>query len=417
MKVLQINNCHFPRGGADVVYLNTGNLLEKNGNEVYYFSIKNELNEKNNFNKYFVDEVNFLRLSLFKKILNFFRFFYSVESSLKLSKLLNDFSPDIAHVHLYKGGLTPSILKVLKQEKIPILITLHDYGLLDPHNLLLDGNLKISERCINGSAFNCVKDKSNRNSYLLSLVSTLEYIFHINFYPFSEYFDTIVCVSKFSKNLHLKSHKFNLSIDHLYNFSPLANILFETQKNNSEYILYFGRLSKEKGIKTLIKAVEKIDHKIVLKIVGTGILKDELENYIKNNNINNITLLGFKKGIELHDLIKKSKYVIVPSEWYENNPMTVIESYCFGVPVIGSRIGGIPEIIEEGKTGFTYEMGNIDDLVRVLKKGINLNECDYLKLKNNARNFAKNNFSPANHYKELIKLYSKTINKLRFNDK
>ena len=416
MKILQINNCHYNRGGADVVYLNTGKLLEIHGNEVSYFSIKNELNEKTKFKKYFVEGVDFLNISLIKKILHFFRFFYSKESKLKLSELIKDYRPQIAHVHLYKGGLTPSILGVLKKNKIPVLVTLHDYGFLDPHNLLLDGNLNISEKCITGSSFNCVKHKSNRNSYLLSLVSSLEYIYHSKLFPFDKYFNTIVAVSKFSRDLHLKSNKFNWSIDHLYNFSPLLNNQEETIKQESNYLLYFGRLSKEKGIKTLIDAVEKLDIKIDLKIVGTGVLEIELKKYIHDNNLTNIKLLGFKKGNELHELIRESKFVIVPSQWYENNPMTIIESYCFGVPVIGSRIGGIPEIIDEGKTGFTYEMGNVDDLVVALTKGINLSEEEYIILKNNARVFAEENFSPSLHYNKLMNLYKKTIEKTRFKD-
>ena len=119
-----------------------------------------------------------------------------------------------------------------------------------------------------------------------------------------------------------------------------------------------------------------------MQIVGTGVLEIELKKYIQENNLTNIKLLGFKKGKELHKLIRESKFVIVPSKWYENNPMTIIESYCFGVPVIGSRIGGIPEIIDEGKTGFTYEMGNVDDLVVALTKGINLSKEEYIKFKN-----------------------------------
>jgi glycosyltransferase involved in cell wall biosynthesis len=409
MKILQINNCNFNRGGADVVYLNTGALLKSNGNDVSYFSIKNELNYNTKFEKYFVEGVDFLNISFLKKVLHFFRFFYSNESKLKLSKLIKDYSPQIAHIHLYKGGLTPSILSVLKKHKIPVIITLHDYGFIDPHNLLLDGNLNISEKCITGSAFNCVRDKSNRNSYLLSLVSTFEYIFHSKFFPFDKYFNTIVAVSKFSQAKHLESTKFKWTIDHLYNFSPLLYIINEPITKKSSYILYFGRLSKEKGIKTLIKAFARLKGEIKLKVVGTGSLEMELKKYIYDNNISNIEMVGHQSGDILHKLIKEAFYVVVPSEWYENNPMTIIESYCFGVPVIGSRIGGIPEIIDEGETGFTYKMGNVDDLIITINKAINLSEDEYITMKQNARLFAEKNFSPSNHYKDLMRLYNRTI--------
>ena len=413
MKVLQINNCHFRRGGADVVYLNTGELLEDFGDEVLYFSIKNKLNKKTKFEKYFINSIDFIETSFLNKILLLPRFFYSRESKRKLNELISTFNPEIAHIHLYKGGLTPSILKVLKKRKIPVVITLHDYGFLDPHNLLLDGNLNISEKCIHGSAFNCVKEKSNRNSYLLSLVSTIEYVFHSIFFPFDKYFDTIITVSKFSQSKHLESKKFNWSIDHLYNFSPLLNIVAKSTKEKPKYLLYFGRLSKEKGIKTLINAVESLNDKINLKIVGTGSLEFEFKEYIRDKNLSHIELLGFKKGEELHKLIKESLFVVVPSEWYENNPMTIIESYCFSVPVIGSRVGGIPEIIDEGLTGYTYEMGNVESLTDVINKGINLPESEYMMMKQNARSYAEENFSPESHYSKLIELYNKTIQKLK----
>ena len=144
---LQINNCHYNRGGADIVYLNTGVLLENNGNEVFYFSVKNRLNKKNKFQKYFVTGIDFLNISLPQKYL-IFLVFYSKNAKQQLTKLIDDFRPDIAHIHLYKGGLTPSILGVLRKNKVPIIVTLHDYGFLDPHNLLLDGNLNISKNVL-----------------------------------------------------------------------------------------------------------------------------------------------------------------------------------------------------------------------------------------------------------------------------
>lgn len=412
MKILQINNCHFNRGGADVVYLNTGELLKSNGNDVSYFSIKNKLNYKTKFQKYFVEGVDFLNISILKKVIYFFRFFYSTQSKENLNNLIKEYRPDIAHIHLYKGGLTPSILKVLKYNKIPVIISLHDYGFLDPHNLLLDGNLNISEKCINGSVVNCILDKSNRNSYLLSLVSTLEYLFHKIFFPFDKYFDTIVAVSKFSQHKHLESNKFNWSIDHLYNFSPLLNNKENLINNKSKYLLYFGRLSKEKGIKTLIKAFEILPNTTDLFVVGTGELEHDLKKYIFEKKILNVKLLGFKSGLELNKLISNAKFVVVPSEWYENNPMTIIESYCFSVPVIGSRIGGIPEIIDEGNTGFTFTMGDVKDLSSILNKTLTISDSKYFEMKKKCRLYAEQNFSPDIHYKKLMQLYKKTIKKI-----
>ena len=409
MRILQINNCHYRRGGADVVYMNTGELLESYGHKLVYFSVKNKKNKKSKFEKFFLNNVDFINNSLLKKILLVPRFFYSFETKNKLDKILDIYDPEIAHVHLYKGNITASFLPVLRKRKIPILISLHDYGLLDPHNILLNGDLEISEKCIHGSVFNCVLDKSNRNSYFLSFLSTIEYLFHAIFFPFDKYFNTILAVSKFSQAKHLESKKFNWSIEHLYNFSPLYNSKDVFIKDKPKYLLYYGRLSKEKGIKTLIKAVEKFKGKVELKIVGSGSLN--FKDYISQNNLSYIDLIGFKQGEELHKLIRESLFVMVPSEWYENNPMTIIESYCLRTPVIGSRVGGIPEIIVEGKTGFTFKMGDVSDLADKINRGINLTLDQYKLMQQNAKEFAKQNFSPTIHYNKLIKLYKKTIKK------
>ena len=161
----------------------------------------------------------------------------------------------------------------------------------------------------------------------------------------------------------------------------------------------------------MIKAFTSLKGEIKLKVVGTGSLELELKKHIHDNNISNIEMVGYKSGDMLQKLIKEAFYVVVPSEWYENNPMTIIESYCFGIPVIGSRIGGIPEIIDEGETGFTYEMGNVDDLLITINKAINLSEDEYIAMKHNARLFAEKNFSPSLHYKDLMRLYNRTIEK------
>lgn len=412
MRILQINNCHYRRGGADVVYLNTGELLENYGHHVFYFSLNNQKNLPNESDKYFVNNVDFINASFFKKVRSLFRFFYSFEARNKIKKLLNELNPDIAHIHLYKGGLTSSILGVLKNCQVPVVITLHDYGFLDPHNLLLDGNLEISEKCIHGSAWNCVLDKSNRNSYVFSLISTLEYIFHSTFFPFDRYFDRIIAVSKFSQLKHQESKKFKWKIDHLYNFSPMLKQDYVLKEQSEEYMLYFGRLSKEKGVKTLMRAISEMEEKIQLKIAGTGPLLEEFEQHIKVKKLSQIQLVGYKSGVELQNLIQNAKFVVVPSEWYENNPMTIIESYCYGVPVIGSKIGGIPEIIEENKTGFLYEVANVEELKLVLKKAHDLSQKSYSKMKFAAREFAEKNFSPKLHAEKLLELYKQTIQSL-----
>jgi glycosyltransferase involved in cell wall biosynthesis len=406
LKILQINNIHYRRGGADIVYLNTGKLLENHGHDVLYFSQKNVKNETTNSNDYFIKETNYFDKSLINKIYSIPRFFYSDESKRQLSKLINELKPDIAHIHLYKGTLTPSILEVLKINNVPIIISLHDYGLLCPHNLMLDGKMNICTRCVNGSALNCITNKCNRNNLLLSTVSSLEYIFHKAFFPFDKYFDKIITVSKFGQQMHQKSKSLFDKILHLYNFYPdLNQTEINTKKGN--YILYFGRLSAEKGVETLFNAWLMKERKAQLKIVGTGELYEELNK--KSIGISSIEMLGFKSGDELNKLIKEASFIIVPSEWYENNPLTIIEAYANGKPVIGCNVGGIPEIINDGDTGFLFEMGSVDDLSDKITKAETIDEEEYYRLSTNARKFADEHFSEESHYNSLLSIYKEVI--------
>jgi glycosyltransferase involved in cell wall biosynthesis len=406
MKILQINNIHFRRGGADIVYFNTGRLLENQGHEVFYFSQENEKNDNSTSNGYFVKETNYFDKTFFKKVYAIPRFFYSQESKNKLSKLINDLQPDIAHIHLYKGVLTPSILQALKTNKVPTVITLHDFGLLCPHNLMLDGKMNICTKCVTGTALNCISNKCNRNNLMLSTISSLEFIFHKTFFPFEKYFDKIIAVSKFGQSMHQKSKNIAEKITHLYNFYPKLN---ETKINSvkGDYLLYFGRLSAEKGVKTLFSAWLKEERKSKLKVVGTGELFDDLNKIASGST--KIEMLGFKSGEELNTLIREASFIIVPSEWYENNPLTIIEAYANGKPVIGSNVGGIPEIIKDGDTGFLFEMGSENELSEKINIAESISEVEYYRLSMNAREFAEEHFSEESHYRSLMSTYENLI--------
>ena len=409
-KVLLINNCHYRRGGADVVYLNTGNLLKKNGHEVFYFSLIDEKNIKSFFDSYFVKKINFLKLSIIKKLINFHSFFYYFKSRNKLKSLIKDFRPDVAHVHFYKGGLTSSIFKVLKDENIPIVFTAHDFGLVDPHNVLLDGNFKIYEKTITHGPFYCVIGKSNRNSFFLSLISYLEYKFHNLIFPFDQIFNQIIVVSKFSQNKLGESKFFNFNTIKLYNFFPEIKQV-SPSVIKGEYFLFFGRLSKEKGFETLFNLWSKMNFNIKLKVAGTFDASIHNENSVDISKIDSklIEFVGFKEGKDLEKLIKNSSFVIVPSECYENNPLSIIESYALGKPVIGSDIGGVSEIILHDKTGYLFKMGDQASLRKYILKSVNISNDDYFRMSFNAREFALKNFNPKNHYESLTKIYNKTI--------
>ena len=153
----------------------------------------------------------------------------------------------------------------------------------------------------------------------------------------------------------------------------------------------------------MIKAFQNIS--INLKIIGTGPLLAEYTN----KKYPNIEFIGYKTGAELTELVSNASFIIVPSQWYENNPMTIVEGYSYGKPVIGANIGGIPEIIEDGKTGYLFESGDSDDLVSMVSKADSLSDKEYEKMSKNARQFAEDNFNPEIHYQKLLTIYKKVL--------
>jgi glycosyltransferase involved in cell wall biosynthesis len=409
MRILQINNCHYRRGGADVVYLNTIDLLRKNGQTVIEFSQTNQFNKESEYLKYFVNGIDFLNAGFLSKVYLTPKLLYNPESSKQLEKLIQIEKPEVAHIHLYKGGLTVSILKILKKFHIPVCITLHDFGLLCPRNLFFDGNNQICEKCLTIGPIGCLVNRCNRKNFFYSMVTYLEFIMNNQIFESVNFFDKLISVSKFNLDKHVSNGMLNNKFTQIYNFFPDCEIT-KPKNTRGKYFLYYGRISNEKGLVTLISTFKQTSNLHNLKIVGTGSQLENLKKLTLNNT--NIEFLGFKSGTELTDLISGCSFVIVPSECYENNPMSIVESFSLGKPVIGSKIGGIPELIQENENGYLFEMKNEKQLLEKIQIASTLSDDSYFEMSKKAREFALENFSETKHYKKLIELY-KTILKNR----
>jgi glycosyltransferase involved in cell wall biosynthesis len=405
MRVLQINNFHFIKGGADRVYLNTSKLLEDNGHSVINFSSANDENIKSKYSKFFVSFKDNRGSNLFGKISGVKDYLYNRSAKNKLEALIREYRPEIAHLHLFYGGLTASILSVLNEFNIPVVLTVHDYRLLCPANAFLDKRSMICEKCKGKFYLNCTINKCLENDFFYSSILTLEAYTRKYLIDPLNYIDHFIFVSHFSRQKHIEyDNRFSDRSTLLYNFTFIPDKWFVNR--NRDNLLFFGRLSKEKGLLTLLKALENTNLK--LKIAGSGPLEKDVENYV--SSFGNVELLGHKSGNELEELINDASYIIVPSEWYENNPMTVIEAFAHGRPVIGSDIGGIPEAVIEMGTGFLHKSRSIDDLKISIKKAISLGDKDYSNLSESARYFAEKNFSSKSHYIKLMDIYSKVLN-------
>jgi glycosyltransferase involved in cell wall biosynthesis len=409
MKILIINNYHFRRGGADSIYLNTINLFKDRGHQVAAFSLKHPENIPDENDYLFPEYHSLLSKKFFDRITIFREYFYSYKVGSALTKLVKEFKPDIVHVHLLYGGLTSSALAVFKKFHIPVIYSAHDYKLICPNQSFLQNGSKICESCKGKKYYNASLNKCNKDSLLFSTVIAFESYFRDLFFPIDKYITRIVASCDFGLRKHVQFRPdLSSKITYLFNFAP---DLFKVNPEyiRGEYYLFFGRLSSEKGLLTLVKAWESLNKSALLIIAGTGPLSSILNLYIIENNLNNVSLVGYKSGNELINLIKMSSFIITPSEWYENNPMTIIEGYSYGKPAIGSNIGGIPELIKNNYNGFIFDYGNAENLSNCIQTSLNISNEEYMNLAKNARKFSEIHCSPDVHYDSLVDIYKDSI--------
>ena len=410
MKVLLIDVYNYNKGGAETVRFNTGKLLEEHGHQVVYFTLKWKENNPSPYSKFFPESKE-TRKGPFRQLKNMVNYFYHFEAAKKLEQLIDDEKPDIAHIHLMWGQITPSIFPVLRKYHIPILLTVHDYRLVCPAYTFRDGSGRICEECKGKYFYKCYTHTCCKGSKVLSTVMAAEQYFRNVFFNPAKYIDGFIYVSNFAKDIQEKYMPEVKKIPNatLYNFA--ISIADKTKVMPKEkYFLFFGRLSYEKGVRTLLETFKELPN-CKLKIAGTGPKEEELKDYVHTMGMDNVEFLGYKRGKELQNLVKEAYFVIVPSEWYENNPMTIIEAYSEGTPVIGAKIGGIPEIVVENETGYQFVSGDSCDMKSKVMQADDLSFEEYSNLSIGALKFAHEKLSIDSYYPRLIAFYNQFIKK------
>jgi glycosyltransferase involved in cell wall biosynthesis len=315
-------------------------------------------------------------------------------SSLNLGEYaldIEDFNPNIVHLNNIHSYLSPIIASIARKRNIRVIWTLHDYKLLCPRYDCLKNNIPC-EKCFKNKKF-VILNRCMKNSFMGSLVAFAEALYW-NRAKLEKNTDHFICPSEFMKFKMLKGGFNPKKLSSVYNFieeEKTINDHFEKEN----YVSYLGRLSSEKGLYTLLKAI--YDLKIHIKIIGSGPIEEELKNVFKNENIE---FLGYQSWSSIKEIIQLAKFVILPSEWYENNPLSVIESLCLGTPVLCSRIGGMPELINIGINGNLFESGDVDDLKKKIVETYQM-QFDYRKI----AEISKLKFSSVKYYKQIMEIY------------
>lgn len=386
------------------MFFETAKLLENKGHKVIFFSMKHPENLPCAYEKYFVENIDYDNIRITSMPGISLKLLYSFEAKRKIERLIEKEKPDIAHLHNIYHHISPSIIHGIKKYKIPIIETLHDYKMVCP-SYAMRYNEKPCEDCGGGRYYRCFLKKCSKNSRFKSLLNTAEMYLHHKILRIYEAADIFISPSKFLK-MKLYEMGFRRKIVHLPNFAMLNG--FAPQYDPQEKtIVYFGRLSPEKGLVTLLEAVKDMAD-INLKIIGDGPEREILKSKVKNEKLVNVKLLGYKTGEDLRREIQKAMFVALPSECYENNPCSVIESFALGKAVVGSRIGGIPELVKDNITGLTFETGNAEDL-RLKIKYMLENPDRVIEMGKKARIFVEKELSADEHYDRLMEIYHKAL--------
>ena len=402
MKVLLVNKFHYLKGGSEKYYFELAELLKEHGHEVAFFSMEDQKNIITGDKDYFVEKIDLNTGSKLKAL----DVIYSKTNYKKMKEALEDFKPDIVHVNNFQRQLSASIIKAIKEKNIPIVFTAHDVQAICPAITMMDNDKKICEKCMHGKYLNCVKKKCNKGSTLKSLIGALEgYYYRIN-KIYTKKIDFIITPSEFYKVKLIEDGVSGEKIEALHNFVELSK--YDIKTSDEGYALYFGRLSKEKGILNLINAFSMLKNG-KLYIAGEGPEKENIENIIKKNNMQEkVKLLGFLNSDEMKEHIRKCKFVVVPSIWYENCPYSVMETLAIGKPVIGADIGGIPELVKNNECGLTYDYDNITELSEKMKRMFEDKEL-IERFGKNAKKLATNLYGKELYYKKIANIYDKLV--------
>lgn len=389
MKILLANKFYYRRGGDCIYTMNLEKMLKEKGHEVAVYAMKYPENDESEWSRYW--PTNMTKLDAFT------RPFGSRQVVKGFSRLMDDFKPEVVHLNNIHTQLSPVIAKIAHEKGARVVWTLHDTKLVCPcytctrdgkwcTECFTDKKAVIRHRCMPGGLPGAVIGYLEAQKWNKDVLQ--------------KYVDLFLPPSKFMMDTCVeggyKPEKFRV----LCNFIDVTKVKGvkseEVKGLKEDYYVYLGRVNEVKGVRTLCKAAEQLDKKLI--VIGGGELLPELQKtYV---DCKQIEFKGQMQWEEFMPILRGARFMVLPAEWSENNPLTVIESQSLGTPVLGARIGGIPELIEEGVSGMTFTSGDVEDLKDKIKKMFN-HEFDYDAIAKNAIE----RYSSEAYYEKLMKYY------------
>lgn len=426
MKVCLVNKFHWRKGGSETYYFNVAESLRAMGHEVVCFAMEGPENEPCEQSGYFVSARDYNgKTSISRKVRDAASMFYSNEAKEKFDRLLRDERPDVIHLNLVHRQITFSILDApyLREHPVPVVYTSHDCMLVCPASVMLDGNGRVCDACLDGRFRHCAERCCVKGSRAKSALAAAEAAFLRRRGSYSK-IDRIIAPSEFMREKLLEGGFSEPQVVRMQNFATgdvLARACIDEGPTDREqpYLLFFGRLSREKGVDALVDAFLSIAACIPgwrLVIAGEGPERGTIEVRLTNHpEGDRVELVGFQQGEALRQLVGRASLAVSPSQCRENMPFSIIEAFASGTPVVGTDIGGIPELVSEGATGFIAEPGNESSLAEAILRGVALygDVRAYRAMQSRCRSYVLQNCDQVLYMKELVSLYQGLIEQKR----
>ncbi len=386
-KILLVHNYYQIPGGEDIVVSNEKEMLEDNGHKVVFYSRHN--NELKNF-------------SLLRKLMLPFSTVFNIRTYFDIKKIIKQEKIDVVHVHNTLNLISPAVYYAALKCKVPVVQTVHNFRILCPAaTFYRDGH--ICEDCVSKGLTCAIRHSCYRNSKLQTAACVISTKIHRMTGIFGKI--NYICLTNFNKEklLLLKQIKSKqVFIKPNFVESKCEIIPYGKRKNQFAFI---GRLDEVKGIDLLLSSWKKMGNDAPnLLICGIGPMEEWCKNYIKENNLSSVKMVGFVSNEEAIKIVASSKALILPTQWYEGFPMTIVEAYSVGTPVLGSNIGNVGSFIEDGKNGFKFK-NNIDSIID------SINSIEKVDLTDKLSDIYSENFSIEQNYKMLSKIYNEVTNK------
>ncbi len=406
MTIVQANKFHFVKGGAERYYLDVSRRLRSRGHTVIPFAMRHARNEPSEYERYFVSEVDYHGpLGGLGKLRAAARSVYSRETVRRIEALVARERPQVAHLHNIYHQISPALVRALDRLGVPMVQTLHDYKIVCPGYLFMARG-QICECCRGGRYYHAIGNRCLLDSRAASLAGAVEAYLHrwLHTYEKVRFF---LCPSRFLLEKIAEYGVAREKLVHFPYFLPLEE--YRPSYEPSDYFIYLGRLSREKGVPTLLAALrQRTGTRLTCRILGEGPLEEELRRRAAGWGLDRVEFSGYLTGEPLQAAIRGAAFTVVPSEWYENLPFAVLESFALGTPVVGSRAGGIPEMVLDEETGLTFPMGDSRALAEALDR-MEARPERAVEMGRAARQLIEARYAPEPHMERLEALYARAV--------